>query len=36
MWVACGWLVGRNPLPSRWLVGGLLVALGGFGPLAGM
>jgi hypothetical protein len=31
MWVACGSHVGRNPLPSRWLEGGLGVAWGGFG-----
>ena len=35
MRVACGWLVGRKPLPSRWLEGGLRVACrsheGGFG-----
>ena len=27
MKVACGWLVGPNPLPTTWLVGGLEVAL---------
>jgi hypothetical protein len=31
--VACGWLVGRNPLPTRWLVGGFKVALCGFNGL---
>ena len=32
MKVAWGWLVGRNPLPSRWLEGGFRVAWGGFAP----